>query len=316
MSISGTTLNIQKLTVGGVDVKEIIDVLNYNNAGSHNALYRGKNLGNALTAAQSAAIRAGTFDDLYIGDYWQFTNVPYEYYWPTKDTTAQSDKTYYADASGTALPSQPSAGTNISSLGYFEKLSETYSGIDRLANFNYHMNSGDTVIQPPHAVVLPGSPLFNAPMNATNTTAGGYAGCKMREVYLRRAEAIFKACFGEDHVLKHRIELTTAVANGKPTAGAWFDSVVDLLNEPMVFGSYIFAPANDGTTIPYRQTESTSQLALFRHRPDLIVGQRTWWWLRDVVSDTDFSAVGTNGHCGHVAASNTRGSVRPYALIY
>ena len=42
-------------------------------AGLHNSLYRGKNLGTALTAEQSAVIQAGTFDDLWIGDYWEIT---------------------------------------------------------------------------------------------------------------------------------------------------------------------------------------------------------------------------------------------------
>ena len=46
-------------------------------AGFHNSVYRGKNLGGSLTAAQSAAIRAGTFDDLFIGDYWQINTRKY-----------------------------------------------------------------------------------------------------------------------------------------------------------------------------------------------------------------------------------------------
>ncbi len=48
-----------------------------NNAGAHNCLYRGKNLGTGVTAAQYAAIAAGTFDDLYIGDYWTIHNIVY-----------------------------------------------------------------------------------------------------------------------------------------------------------------------------------------------------------------------------------------------
>ena len=46
-------------------------------AGAHNAIYRGKNLGSAVTAEQYAAIQAGTFDDLYIGDYWTINGVNY-----------------------------------------------------------------------------------------------------------------------------------------------------------------------------------------------------------------------------------------------
>lgn len=39
-------------------------------AAAHNAIYRGKNLGTEVTAAQYAAIADGSFDDLFIGDRW------------------------------------------------------------------------------------------------------------------------------------------------------------------------------------------------------------------------------------------------------
>lgn len=61
------------------------------NAGSHNAVYRGKNLGSAVTAAQWAAIEAGTFEDLFIGDYWTINGVnwriaAFDYYLTQSDT--------------------------------------------------------------------------------------------------------------------------------------------------------------------------------------------------------------------------------------
>lgn len=61
------------------------------NAGAHNGIFRGKNLGSSLTEAQSAAIQAGTFDDLYIGDYWTIGGVDYvivafDYYYNTGGT--------------------------------------------------------------------------------------------------------------------------------------------------------------------------------------------------------------------------------------
>ena len=40
-----------------------------NNAGAHNAIYRGKSLGSTVTTAQYATIKDGTFNDLYIGAY-------------------------------------------------------------------------------------------------------------------------------------------------------------------------------------------------------------------------------------------------------
>lgn len=61
------------------------------NAGAHNAIYRGKNLGSAVTAAQWAAIQAGTFEDLFIGDFWEIGGVnwriaAFDYYFNTGDT--------------------------------------------------------------------------------------------------------------------------------------------------------------------------------------------------------------------------------------
>lgn len=60
-------------------------------AGYHNNVYRGKSLGTSLTDAQSTAIQNGTFDDLFIGDYWTIGGVNYriaafDYYFNTGDT--------------------------------------------------------------------------------------------------------------------------------------------------------------------------------------------------------------------------------------
>lgn len=43
----------------------------------HRNIYRGKFLGNSVTEAQKAAIQNGSFDDLYVGDYWTIGSVNY-----------------------------------------------------------------------------------------------------------------------------------------------------------------------------------------------------------------------------------------------
>lgn len=60
------------------------------NAGAHNAIYRGQNLGSAVTTAQWAAISAGTFEGLFIGDYWEINEIiwriaAFDYYYNTGD---------------------------------------------------------------------------------------------------------------------------------------------------------------------------------------------------------------------------------------
>lgn len=74
---------------------EDVAPLLYNGAGAHNAVYRGKNLGTAVTDAQWAAIAAGTFDDMYIGDYWTIGDITYriaafDYYYKTGDTSCDT----------------------------------------------------------------------------------------------------------------------------------------------------------------------------------------------------------------------------------
>lgn len=80
------------------DVEAINGVLakiNATGAGAHNSIYRGKNLGTSVTAAQYAAIKAGTFDDMYIGDYWVINGTTYriaafDYYYRTGDTSCDT----------------------------------------------------------------------------------------------------------------------------------------------------------------------------------------------------------------------------------
>ena len=84
------------------DIKALVDTaqatinaIATTGAGAHNAIYRGKSLGTAVTEAQWAAIKAGTFEDMYIGDYWTIAGVVYriaafDYYLTTGDTACSA----------------------------------------------------------------------------------------------------------------------------------------------------------------------------------------------------------------------------------
>lgn len=72
------------------DIDSVRNVL-ADGAAAHNCIYRGKNLGTSVTAAQYAAISSGKFTDLYIGDYWVINDVTYriaafDYYYNCGDT--------------------------------------------------------------------------------------------------------------------------------------------------------------------------------------------------------------------------------------
>lgn len=262
-----TFANFRAKAVEGTEAK--IAPLLFNNAGAHNAIYRGKSLGSTVTTAQYAAIKAGTFDDLYIGDYWTIGGVNY-----------------------------------------------------RIAAFDYYLNSGDTSCTTHHVVIVPDTCLYNAQMHntssggyeggAANTTTGGYVGSDMYKSNLEQAKTTIKSAFS-GHVLKHRIYLTNAVANGRASVGVWCDSEVDLMCEQMVYGSGIFSPVSDGSNVPANYRVEKSQLPLFQHEPSRICN-RTTWWLRDVITASFFALVYYSGNASCGDASNSNG-VRPAFCI-
>ena len=246
-------------TATSKDLATALSILLAKGAGAHNAIYRGKYLGTAVTAAQYAAISSGTFEDLYIGDYWTINGVNY-----------------------------------------------------RIAAFDYYYNNGDTACTTHHAVIVPDTCLYNAQMNTSNITTGGYVGSAMYTSNLASAKTTIKAAFS-GHVLKHRIYLTNATSNGRASAGAWCDSEVDLMCEQMVYGSGIFSPVSDGSNIPANYRVEKSQLPLFALEPSRIVNRNNWW-LRDVITAATFAGVGGNGCADFYAASYSFG-VRPAFCI-
>ena len=182
----------------------------------------------------------------------------------------------------------------------------------RIVDFDYWYNCGDTAFTTPHLVIMPDKPLYNAQMNETNITTGGYTGSLMYTENLDQAKTLAASAFG-DLILTHREYLTNAVTDGHASAGAWFDSTLDLPNEIMMYGCHVYAAMNNGTVIPTNYTIGKTQLALFTVVPKLI-SNRAAFWLRDVVSSAYFAGVYDNGTAIYSAASNSSG-VRPVFAI-
>lgn len=182
----------------------------------------------------------------------------------------------------------------------------------RIVDFDYWYNCGDTAFTTPHLVIMPDKPLYNAQMNETNITTGGYTGSLMYTENLDQAKTLAASAFG-DLILTHREYLTNAVTDGHASAGAWFDSTLDLPNEIMMYGCHVYAAMNNGTVIPTNYTIGKTQLALFTVVPKLISNRATFW-LRDVVSSAYFARVGGFGDTACNLASNS-GGVRPVFAI-
>lgn len=219
-------------------------------------LFRGKNLGTALTAAQKAAIKDGSFKGMFLGDYWVI-----------------GGRTW------------------------------------RIVDMDYWYNCGDTAFTSHHLVIMPDEALYDAQMNTTNVTTGGYVGSEMYKKNLANAKTIVNAAF-QGSVLTHREHLCNAVANGKQSGGAWFDSSIELPSEIMMYGHIHFGGTSDGNAIPNIYTPSKTQMALFMVCPRFITDRSHVQWLRDVVSSAYFASVGGSGNSGCNNASDSFG-VRP-----
>lgn len=231
----------------------------YPNAGSHNTIYRGKNLGSVVTQAQYTAIANGTFDDLFIGDYWTINNINY-----------------------------------------------------RIAAFDYFYNTGDTLCTKHHIVIVPDQCLYNAKMNDSNTTQGGYVGSTLYRSGLTSAKSMISSAF-TNHIMRHRMYFVNAVSNNIIRGGAWFDSDIDLMSEQMVYGGSIFMFTSNGDTIPPNYRVDKSQLPLFQHNHSLI-SNGSAWWLRDIISGNQFSCIYIYGNPTCDPANYEYG-VRPFFCI-
>lgn len=149
---------VKTITVGDFkkDIKTLVDAAHSvvddmvtAGAGSHNSVYRGKYLGDSVTAAQYAAISAGTFEDLYLGDYWIIGEVTYriaafDYYYQTGDPLCTShhvtlvpDSIMYKHK---MHDSNSTAGAYVGALMYTEGLNQAKETINAAFGSDHVLN--------------------------------------------------------------------------------------------------------------------------------------------------------------------------------
>ena len=91
-------------------------------ATEHRNTFRGKSLGTNVTQAQKTAISSGSFDDLFIGDYWSINSVNWtiadmDYFYNTGDDAALT-KHHLVIVPDRSLTSAPMNESNTTQNGY------------------------------------------------------------------------------------------------------------------------------------------------------------------------------------------------------
>lgn len=257
--------------------------IEFEGAGFHNSIYRGKNLGSTVTYAQAEAIKNGDFSGLFIGDYWE------------------------------------KPGKYVDAMQWDEN--STVKWI--IAGFDYYFGAGSSgylAVTQHHIVLIPEDVLYDIRMNASESTSGGYRNSEMFASGLGNATSTANRHFnytqneGKSALFMRPQMATTVVTDGRPTDAMKLQSTVSLLTEGNVFGSPQLAPIANGENVEGFLSFDYMQLPLFRLNPAMIHIQEDYW-LRDIYDDTSYCMVDSDGRPNKDAADEAHG-VRPIIAVY
>ena len=167
-----------------------------------------------------------------------------------------------------------------------------------------------------HITLIPRTPLFNAQMNSTNTTSGGYKGSAMHTSTLPTVVSSLQTVLGT-HLLKRYALLSSAVdttrsnmygtAGGASSSWEWTEVYATLPSEMQIYGSTIWSSSG------YDTGEACMKLPVFNFI-NHVQFSRWAFWLRGVASSSDFCHAHDSGYATTWAASYSFG-VRPVICI-
>ena len=207
---------------------------------------------------------------------------------------------------------------------YFTIQDGTYNANWMIAGFDTEFYKGWLVdgssdvqwINQHHITLIPRIPLFNAQMNSTNTTSGGYKGSAMHTSTLPTVVSNLQTVLGT-HLLKRYAMLSSAVdttgsnmfgtAGGASSSWEWTEVYATLPSEVQIYGSTTWSSSGFDTG------EACMKLPVFNFINHI---QFSHWdfWLRGVASSDDFCVATSLGFAAAWAASNSIG-VRPVICI-
>ena len=249
------------------------------NAAAHNSIYRGKNLTNVYTVDEICKrISKGTFEDLYIGDYF--------------------DKSITTSLGGTETVRLVLAGFDVMWNNGDTALTKHHAVVVTKDCFKTKAKMNETSV-------------------TTGGYAGSDMHTKVLPVYAAALQNVLNNHIITHRELLTTAVSTTGNSNtgagytGYASAWEWQDCQLRLMSEIQIYGSTVFSSSF------YDTGNANIQFPLFRLAPDLKVaglghnGSRMWTWLGAVVSAAAFAVCGSSGAGGNNNAAG-EGGVRPY----
>ena len=259
-----------------------------NNAGGHNSIYRGKDLTNLYSVTEICnRIANGTFDDLYIGDYFDITI-------------------------GTSFSGAEVVRCVIAGFNY-------YYGKGSTAMLQNH-----AVIVPKNC--FDAKKRMNATNTTEGGYYNSEMQQTTLPVYLSALESVFGSThvLQFNDLLTTTVDTTKVpdglvTSTGRASGYSWYNIKIRLMSEVQVFGCKVLSSSYHDVGA------ANSQLPLFAHNPGMIVAgssgvadltssNRYWFWLSSVVSSATFGFVNGYGFPAYGGANGT-GGLRPLWLI-
>lgn len=282
---------------------------------NHNAIFRGANLTNVYTVDEIyAKVHDGSFDDLYLGDYFTVsitTDIMTKY----TGETFESGVDYYEMGGGTDVTARTWTLTEDtepqSGKTYATKLTKTENVDLMIAAFDYYYNTGDSALTNHHVILIPRGAGFatTAKMNDTATTVGAYFNSDMHQIVLPCYAKSLKSVLN-NHVKKYRASLSSAMStNVSSMAGAgatgasvmwnWSYTEAILMSETQVYGTTVWSSSVYDIGTEYKK------FPIFDYAPVSYVAREDIW-LKNVSDSTHFASVSAYGNANYAIASSER----------
>lgn len=256
-----------------------------NSAAAHNAIFRGKDLTNVYTVEQICQkISAGTFEDLYIGDYFDVT-INGEGSEVVRCILAGFDT--YLHNGDTSFEAHHAVIVTKNCL-------TTTHGMNPI-------NTTEGGFQ--------GSDMWKTVLPKYNTAFGSVFGSHL---------------LSHKTLLTNSISTSGASMAGAgytrySNNWSWVDTKLSLLSEIQVYGANVFSSSFydtgcDNLQLPLFALDPTAKVCRKGGTANADASNRQWYWLRNVASATDFAGVDNGGSAYSNGASCSAG-VRPLFCI-
>lgn len=276
-----------KSALAGADAGEVLNDILPKTASAHANFFRGKDLTTYYNnGGLVKAISAGTFDDIFLGDY-----VTKEI--TVDDTSIGTEKWLIGDLNYEMYTGDGMCATNHALIVPQDVLNVN----TRMCAIND--TTGGYIASEMWTTTIPKY------VTAIQNAFGSDHVLKHRELLTNAISASAPAGGGAGWV-------------GSSSGWAWYDVYVNLMNENMIYGSRVFGSAFD-------TGERTQQIALFRHNPSARIAgyrnnrtDRKWYWLTAVASASRFAICTDHGDAYSVdaAGSIAWSGIRPFFLLY